>query len=445
MDPGPRRAPPDELAAGQDPPDRPGRLGPLARRRLRLLSWALAAVVAAGGLAAVRPDLGLHAARPAPTPTLTGPDGLTVVLWDARGDLVHDTTFVTAALSRLRAERSGVARVFWAGWLPDGSRLVLAGTDVERGMVGTAVHALLVAPGEDVSGAPVTEIAPLTDEQEVLVWAGRVSDGHVYAVALSRPGPVRFDVSPTVVFDADGAPLRTWISQRSEDGQVVLDLGRRVDPVLAVQATGAGVFPIVQVTRVADPQRVTGPAPVVAGVRDASYQGPDPALLVRGLRQAVAPVFDLSTTTARVLWSGAPWKQRRLALVLLTRPDGMRVQVLVGQQGDREFPAGLRVLAGGPPADPDDTPWLMEPFSPEDPTFLLCPTGPGTLLYDRPGRPVQHLTVQRGGAVVLVEPGPNAPSARGAHVRLLDPRGRLLVDTTLPGAGLDDPLGLQNG
>jgi hypothetical protein len=56
---------------------------------------------------------------------------------------------------------------------------------------------------------------------------------------------------------------------------------------------------------------------------------------------------------------------------------------------------------------------------------------------------VQRLTVQTGGAVVLVEPGPNAPSARGAHIRLQDPQGHLLIDTDLPGAGLDDPLGLQ--
>jgi hypothetical protein len=401
------------------------------------------AVLAVGGFAALRPDVGLHAPSASATPTPTGPDGLAVVLWDARGDLVHDSAFVDAAVDRLRHERSGVARVFYAGWLPDGSRLVLAGTDVERGMVGTAVHALVVAPGQDVSTAPVTEVAPLTDDQEVLVWAGRVSDDHVYAVALSRPGPVRFDVSPRLVFDDDGAPLRTWISERSEDGQVLLDLGSQVDPVLAVQATGAGVFPIVQVSRVADPQRVTGPAPVVVGVGAASYHGPEPTLLIRGLRQAVAPLFDLSTTSARVLWSGAPWKQRRLALVLLTRPDGLRMQVLVGQQGNREFPGGMRVLASRPPPDPDDTPWLMEPLSPEDPTFLLCPTGPGTLRYDRPGRPVQRLTVQAGGAVVLVEPGPNAPSARGAHIRLLDPHGHLLIDTDLPGAGLDDPLGLQ--
>jgi hypothetical protein len=413
---------------------------------VRLLSWGVVAVLAVGGFTALRPDLSLHASNGlGALPTPTSSSGLAAVLWDARGDLVHDPAFVDAAVDRLRHERSGVARVFYAGWLPDGSRLVLAGTDVERGMVGTAVHALLVAPGQEVSTAPVTEVAPLTDDQEVLVWAGRVSDDHVYAVALSRPGPVRFDVSPRVVFDDDGAPLRTWISERSEDGQVLLDLGSRVDPVLAVQATGAGVFPIVQVTRVADPQRVTGPAPVIVGVDAPSYQGPDPTLLVRGLRQAVAPLFDLSTTSARVLWSGAPWKLRRLALVLLTRPDGLRMQVLVGQQGDREFPGGLRVLAGAPHPEPDDTPWLMEPLSPEDPTFLLCPTGPGTLLYDRPGRPVQRLTVQAGGAVVLVEPGPRAPSARGAHIRLLDPHGHLVVDTELPGADLDDPLGLQDG
>lgn len=180
----------------------------------------------------------------------------------------------------------------------------------------------------------------------------------------------------------------------------------------------------------------------VQGVDAPGYHGPDPELLVAGLREsAVASVAELGTARLRVLWSGAPWKQRRLALVLVTRPDGTRLQVLIGQQGDTEFPAGVRAL---PVSAPDVTPWLLEPFTPQDPTFVLCPTGAGTLVYRRDGQPVQRLRVRPSGAVVVVLPGAGAPSAGGAVVTLLDRAGRKVLRTTLPEPGFDDPLALDS-
>ena len=155
----------------------------------------------------------------------------------------------------------------------------------------------------------------------------------------------------------------------------------------------------------------------------------------------MASVAELGTARLRVLWSGAPWKQRRLALVLVTRPDGTRLQVLIGQQGDTEFPAGVRAL---PVGAPDVTPWLLEPFTPQDPTFVLCPTGAGTLVYRRDGQPVQRLRVRPSGAVVVVLPGAGAPSAGGAVVTLLDRAGRKVLRTTLPEPGFDDPLALDS-
>jgi hypothetical protein len=139
-----------------------------------------------------------------------------------------------------------------------------------------------------------------------------------------------------------------------------------------------------------------------------------------------------------VLWSGAPWKQRRLALVLVERPDGVRLQALVGEQDGHAFGAGVRAL---PVGDPDAAPWLLEPFTAQDPTFVLVPTGPGTLVYQRPGRQTR-LPIGPDGVAPIVEPGPNPPTARGAVVTVLDPAGDELMTTTLPSGPLDDPLAL---
>jgi hypothetical protein len=88
-------------------------------------------------------------------------------------------------------------------------------------------------------------------------------------------------------------------------------------------------------------------------------------------------------------------------------------------------------------------PWLLEPFSPQDPTLLLCPTGPGSLLYERDGQADLRIPVKDDGVAALVAPGPTAPSAGGARVTLRDPSGRLLLSTVLPEPGFDDPLALD--
>lgn len=397
-------------------------------------------------IAVVRPDLSLSADPPAGRPPRVTPtgvptnsasgSGLAAVAWETRGDLAQDGAFVSAAVARIRTERPEVARVFYAGRLPDGGRLVLAGSDVFRGIVATAVHALLVEPGQDIGAAPVTEVVALTDPQQVLGWAGRGPTGHVYTVVLSRPGPVRFELSPTVRFADDGSASRIWTPVYTEDGLAVVDLGAQADPVVTVRATGPGVFP----GQVLVPVTTAGTIVTALDVRGAlapDYAGPDPDRLARGLREVAGRLADLRHSRLRVLWSGAPWNQRRLALVLVTRPDGVRLQALVGQQGSSEFPSGVRALPSGAP---DELPWLLEPFTPQDPTFLLCPTGAGTLLYRRTGVPEKRLAIRAGGAVALVEPGPLAPSASGAEVTLLDPDGKELLTTTLPPRGFDDPL-----
>jgi hypothetical protein len=433
----PRRAGgPDELVAGS-PDESAGR-----RRWL----WAAGLVAAVVAVVAAQPELSLHSGRPAPpapTPSRPAPQPLAAPLdgihWQPRGDLVRDREFVRAAMSRVRRERPGVSRLFFAGHLPDGSRLVLAGTDVNRGMVATSVHALFAPSGVPVVGAAVSEATALTAPQQVFAWAAEAPGGNVVAVVMTRPGPVRFEVSARVHFDADGTPGRTWTPLLAENGVAVADLGPDADTIVTFRGNGPGVFALPLLVRVVP--RVPG-APVLAvdGTTAPGYRGPDAPQLSRALRAGVGSLVDLDAAERRVLWSGAPWKQRRLALVLVTREDGQRFQALVGQQGDLDFPAGVRAL---PRAADERLPWLLEPFSPSDPTLLLCPTGPGSLTYRRAGRPARVLPVRDDGVAALVEPGPSPPSASGAEVTLRDPDGRVLLRTTLPEPGFDDPMALD--
>ena len=248
---------------------------------------------------------------------------------------------------------------------------------------------------------------------------------------------MRFELSPNVLFAEDGDPRRIWTPVYTEDGLVVSDLGTEVDPVVTVRAIGPGVVTdpeLVQVTGT-DGERL---ALRIRGLRDPAYAGPDPELLQRGLRQAAGNLADLGSARLRVLWSGEPWGSRRLALVLVTRPDGVRLQALVGQQGDSEFPFGVRALPRGAPAE---LPWLLEPVSPDEPTFLLCPTGGGSLVYSRPDRADRRIAVPASGAVALIEPAATPPTARGAQVTMFDPQGKRLFSTVL--VDIDDPLALD--
>lgn len=436
MDPG-RSGGPDELLAGS----------PEVERRRRTVLWVAGLVAAGVALAVVRPDVELLGDRPDPEasrgpsraaapPAPVSRDGID---WAPRGDLVDDDAFVSMALGRVRESRTEATRLFFAGSLPDGSRLVIAGTDVNRGIVATSVHALRVPRGVPVGRAEVTEGVALTDPQAVLAWAAHAEDGTVYAVAMARPGPARFGVSPRVEFTSDGSPRRAWSLHYAEDGVVVADLGRDADPMVAVRAQGPGVFSVPLLVRVVTGTRGSQVL-TVRGTDAATYRGPDPAQLSRALRAGLGSVVHLEAVPRTVIWSGVPWKERRLALVLVTRPDGRRFQALVGQQGSQAFTAGVRALPTG--AEPT-VPWLLEPFSTQDPTLLLCPTGPGSLLYERDGQADLRIPVKDDGVAALVAPGPTAPSAGGARVTLRDPSGRLLLSTVLPEPGFDDPLALD--
>lgn len=425
-----RTSGPDVLGARAD--DAPRRRWPavLLTALAGVLVWVLAG-----------PDLAFHARTPAPpAEDPADSDGfLEGVGWPARGDLAGDARFLSPALARLRTDRPEATRVYFAGTLADGSRLLLAGSDVNRGVVATSVHALYVPAGAGVGTARVTEAAALVDPQQVFAFAVRGSDARIRLVALTAPVPVRFQVSAYVRFDPrDGSPRRTWRTLAAEDGVVVADLGRRSDPVVVVRGEGSGVFTLPVLVPV-----LTGvPRPsllYVEGVGESDYDGPGPTQLTAGLRSMAGLVADLGATRMTLLWDGTPWAQRRLALVLLRRPDGQRFQALVGEDGGAGFAAGVRAL---PRQAPSRLPWLLEPFSTADPTLLIVPTGEGSVLYRGSAGQTRLLPVGPDGVAALAEPAPSPPQAHGAEVSVLDPAGRVLVRTVLPGPGFDNPLGL---
>jgi hypothetical protein len=242
-----------------------------------------------------------------------------------------------------------------------------------------------------------------------------------------------------VLFDADGTAGRFWSPSYAEDGVVVLDLGREVDPIITLRARGAGFSSVPLVTR------VSRPAPAsdllqVDGIVTSTYRGPDTPHLSNALRAGAGTVADLDRSRLELLWSATLPRARKLALVLVTRPDGQRFQALVGQQGESEFQAGVRPL----PRDASERlPWLFTPPTPEDSTLLLCPTGPGSVVYRRAGEPDHVLPIDASGVASLIVPGSRPPSASGARVVLRDPDGRVLLRTTLPEPGFDDPLALD--
>jgi hypothetical protein len=433
--------PGDALSGG--PRERTGARG--VRRRGTTIAAAL--VVAAVAVALAAPRLSLHADgpaagdRPAGSATASGqPLGDAAVRWPLRGDLASDDDFVQAAMRRLRRDRPGVSRPLFAGRLPDGSRLLLAANEVKPGLFVTSVSALHVAARHASTTGTVSSVAALTDPAQALGWATVGRDGEVYALAMGPPRPLRLEMSGRVEFGDDGVPTRRWQRLETPDGVVVVSLGRRTDPAVAVRSLGPATFATPVLIPVSG-RGVTAPQNVfVGGTFARSYLGPEPAQLTQGLVADTRELLDLGDTTQEVIWSGKPTNQRRFALVLITRGDGLRFQALVGQQAGSWFPAGLRALPAGAPVQ---LPWLLEPFSPNDPTQLLCPTGRGHLNYRQRGLPVSRVPIDDQGVATLLEPSNSSVRTNGARVTMFDPQGRRLFSAVIPDTGFDDPLALD--
>lgn len=435
----------DALAGG--PPERrrrrvraPGRRQLVSSGRWRLVGIGAIAAVA---LAVAVPRLSLHADVPPDRairpPTVGDARDAVAVRWPLRGDLAGDDAFVRAAIRRLERDHPATRRAIYAGRLPDGSRLLMATAAVDPGATPTTVAALHTTAGQTPSAGTVSPVAALTDPAQVLGWAAAGRSGTVYAVALGPPQPLRLEISARVDVGADGVPRRDWQTKASASGVVLADLGARTDPSVAVRSLGPAPYltpVLIPITgRAVTPARDL----VVGGVDEATYRGPDRRLLVQGLVAMTKDLLDLGTATTRVIWSGAPWQGRRLALVLITRPGGARLQAVVGEQDGRWFPAGVRPL---PTRERGDVPWLLEPFSSGDPTLLLCPTGEGDLDYLREDHPPIPMPI-RAGVATLLEPGYSPLRVGGARVRLRDRDGAVILTTRLPTTGFDDALAVR--
>jgi hypothetical protein len=399
---------------------------------------AVAVLAAIGVVAIVVPRLSLHADSPLahpPRSRQTDDPGLSLrepsLRWPLRGDLATNDTFVAKAMNQLAHLRPGLTRPLFAGRLPDGSRLLLAGGGPRPALGATSVSALYVGANQLISTAAVSQAAVLDASAQTLGWAGVGGGGEVFSLAIGGPRPLRVQVSPRVDFDHEGWPSRRWQTAASDDGVAIVNLGTRTDPWVAVRSLANATF-LTPVLMPVTGRSATYPRAVrVDGLASADYQGPRPAALRQALSAVTETLLDLGATTQRVVWSGVPWAQRHFALVLITREDGVRIEVLIGEQRSAWFPAGLRALARD---EPEELPWVLEPFSSQDPTLLLCPTGGGRLVYRHNGH-TARLSVRDDGVVSLVDPGPSAPSTGGARITLFDPAGKQLLTTVLPKAG----------
>ena len=274
---------------------------------------------------------------------------MAAVRWPLRGDLAGDADFVAAAMHRLTRQRRGVTEPLYAGRLPDGSRLLLAGERARPGVVMTSVSALHV-PADQPAGAGIdSDVAVLTDPEQTLGWATVGRDGRVYVLTLGPPRPVRLQLSPRVEFSDLGTPSRAWQTESADRGVVIADLGPRSDPSVAVRSLSLSTFLTPVLIPVAGLARTPADRVVVEGLDDRGYRGPRPDELRKGLLAETRALFDLGLTTQRVIWSGVPWGSRHFALVLITRADGTRFQALVGEQGGDWFPAGMRALGSARP------------------------------------------------------------------------------------------------
>ncbi len=377
----------------------------------------------------------------APTgdPTHPQEEEIPPIRWTPRGDLVPNLIVVNQLVARMLQDYPEAERVLAVTTLPDGARLLLAGIDVERGIVATSVRALYWPAGRPFADVRHSEVSSLTSPEEIVAWAVRGRGGHVHAVVLGAPGSLRVSLSPRVSYAFDGAASREWSPVGSDSGLVVRDLGDRTDPVIGVRPEPSSRFPTPFAVRVNEAPGRGQVLPPVTGIAS-DYRGPDRALLREGLRASFA-AMDVRRGSVRVIWSGSIGRNRRLALVRLRRADGVTFQTLLGQQDENWFPAGLRAV---PRATADASPWLLEPFSSGDSTLLLCPSGPGSIVYARPGRRDRVLPINSAGIVGLVPAGGSAPSAAGANVTVRGPDGVPIVQVELVGGSVD-VLALESG
>jgi len=429
--------------------------------------WRLAGLVAVG-LVVVLAGPGLLSGpdqRPQPaadvqpsTPPPAGVVGPNVehvippLRWEPRGSQVR-SAFAIAAVARLSALRQGVDTLLWAGTLDGHDHVAVISyrrQPNQSGMDSIEVAALRVRQLADVATARSQTIGYVSGPDGLVGLAWQGQDLHTRLLVLSRPAPMRLEVSSLIDYHADGRISRQWQGVTLHDGVAVTDLGRHVDPVIIVRAQdlGSGISPTL--VEVGGRRALPSPGEVtVAGVSAASYAGPDRTVLVDGLARAVGRLFDLRHADARVLWSGrlagglSDSGQRiagRGALVLVRRDDGATFQAFVFAdqlgQGESSIANAVRWSVA------DRLPYAFSSYADGAPLVLINPTGPGSAtITPATGSPMRVDFNAEGVATVAID-AVTGRNISGADVVVRDPSGGTVLRSTLVDPGTVDAFGL---
>jgi hypothetical protein len=392
---------------------------------------AAAAVVVGPGLVS-NPDPGRPAARPAATAPPVAADA------PVRGDLASDLAFLRQVLGTVRAQHPDADRVLYAASLPDGGRVAFVGRDrVEPpGTRALDVYAIRVLPGEPVRSGTVTVVGRgLVESTALMGWAGRGTDGSVYAALLSASGPLVGQVSPGIDYFPDGSAFRQWRDVRSPDGSLVVDLGPQTDPALFARSRASPAE--VPIMMVLHGEQTTDPRTFELTGVGTGYAGPPPDLLADAVLDGCRHLFDLRNASVRVIWSGRIGRGQDGALLRVRRADGSAFQLLVGDSGGRQL------FVHGPLRIPwevaDVLPWLFESGDPSRPLVLINPTGPGTASVSYPEEPPRVVRVGRAGTALFGVGAPASPNLYRALVEVRSPKGEVVVKAPLTTVSSQDP------
>ena len=280
---------------------------------------------------------------------------------------------------------------------------------------------------------------------------GRAMTSTPDLLVLARPAPMRVQVSSVVDYHPSGQISRRWRDAELDDGVVVTDLGRHVDPVVVVRPNN-----------VSSSTKITGPILVqvqgrpelpgvddvtVAGVSSPSYAGPDASQLVAALAQSVEMLFDLRDADSTVLWSGklaAGYRHdsgarvtERGALVLMRRHDGATFQAFIYSDA---MPALNSFQANAVRwSVADRLPYAFSTYGPGAPLLLVNPSGPGSATIIPGVGPTMDVRFDATGVATIAANAADAPRLDRARVIIRDPSGRTVLSAALPVPAAIDP------
>jgi hypothetical protein len=361
----------------------------------------------------------------------TSPHDNPLLGWTARGPDIG-TPFVTAALARMRAEGRHVAHVLWAGSLDGQDHVVVVSyrmAPVQRESDDLEIGALRIDRESQLATASTVTIGYVGRPEDLVGMAWHGTDNHTRLLMLSYPESRPLQISATADYRGNGKITRRWRAAKFNDGVLVTDLGRHVDPTFVVRPMdlSSQTDPIL-----VDVAGLPGPPSArqvdIVGARSPSYAGPARGVLVETLGQAMHSYANLRTADVRVVWSGqirissrSSGAYVRGALLVVRRQDGATFQVFVyARPRDR---LGVSTVYPVRWSVADQLPYA---FAIEGHYLLISPNGPGSVVI-RPAVGDSLRAQLDGDGTARVD----GPSLNGARVVVRDPVGRILLRSTL--------------